>query len=172
MKLPLRPLLVCLLLLAVAGTASAGIPWLKLPTTQRFELVFDGEAVLDNETGLIWVRSPNSGTSSHYSGAVLGCGSHQSGGRMGWRLPTLAELTSLIEPCTGICLAGVPALPAGHPFSGIDVSDLDGKYWTSTLTSGGRFLVSFRRGREHVTHHFNNDATHAHVWCVRGDTGR
>jgi hypothetical protein len=30
-----------------------------LPASERFELIFDGEAALDTETGLIWEQSPD-----------------------------------------------------------------------------------------------------------------
>src|SRR5438309_3777890 len=64
------------------------------------------QAVLDRETGLVWERSPP--TTTHTWSLARGeCTSGRStGGRKGWRLPSVNELSSLIDPA-----ASDPALP-------------------------------------------------------------
>jgi uncharacterized protein DUF1566 len=46
------------------------------------------------------------------------------GGRKGWRLPTIEELLSVVDPNRTN-----PALPTGQPF-GVQLDDF---YWSSTL---------------------------------------
>jgi hypothetical protein len=46
--------------------------------------------------------------------AVYQCTTKVVGGRMGWRLPTVEELASLIDPTQHN-----PSLPKGHPFIGV-----------------------------------------------------
>jgi hypothetical protein len=90
----------------------------------RFTLVMGGYAVLDKETGLVWEQqSPGEGEMVWVS-AVVHCYSKGAGGRMGFRLPTIEELTSLVDPqvTSGLCL------PIGHPFSNVQ----SGFYWSST----------------------------------------
>jgi hypothetical protein len=54
-----------------------------------------------------------------------GCDGLDVANRLGWRLPSLQELTSLIDPTQSN-----PALPAGSPFQGI-ASFLGSVYWTA-----------------------------------------
>lgn len=112
------------------------------------------DAVLDVETGLVWERDPTDGTVS-WSDAIDNCHFLALGGRKGWRLPTLAEMNTLVDP---VALG----LPAGHPFTDVVQSN----YWTSTTDvdfptnaqgiglSGSGFgtIKTDLRGR----------------WCVRG----
>jgi hypothetical protein len=51
----------------------------------RFTVLADfaNQAVRDNETGLVWERSPSSNTASWYD-VVRACWLRQIGGRMGW----------------------------------------------------------------------------------------
>src|SRR5437762_8475026 len=73
----------------------------SLPSNTRFIVLsnMNSEAVLDRETGLVWQRSP-SPPSTHYGWAS---GQQQCrefthiGNRLGWRMPTVEELASLVD---------------------------------------------------------------------------
>lgn len=97
----------------------------------RFQCVMNNEAVLDKETRLTWERKPFS-RERIARRAALDCRQLATGGRYGWRLPSLQELQTLIDPSRkGPSLPrGELALPLDHPFSGIK----NGPYWTTTKT--------------------------------------
>lgn len=80
--------------------------------TARFTCVLGGGAVRDNETGLVWESTPFTELAAWSTAAVL-CGDSLIGGRGGWRLPTDAEMRSLLDPNA----ASQPMLPDGHPFN-------------------------------------------------------
>lgn len=92
--------------------------------TARFTCVMNGDAVRDNETGLVWDRNPITLLAS-WSGSMSSCGSAIAGGRGGWRLPTDAEMRSLLDPNA----TQQPLLPDNHPFN---VFTAHGYVWTST----------------------------------------
>ncbi len=120
-----------------------------MPAATRFVVLsnFNGEAVLDRETGVVWARTPNwqpvtSGT-SYWLVSSINCAGQSIGGRMGWRLATAAELGSLFDRA-----APFPHLPVGHPFQLASPNGLyaggDGQaastsllWHTSTLVSDG-----------------------------------
>lgn len=121
--------------LALASTASAVDlrDWgRKFPASQRFVLLsqFNNEAVLDKETQLVWQRYI-SNADTFQTGASNACASARIGGRMGWRLPTIAELTSLVDPGSSAAVK----LPAGHPFRQADGSQIPAYavLWSSTF---------------------------------------
>jgi hypothetical protein len=129
---------------------------------------FGNAAVLDRETGLVWERHPDdSGT---WEDAVRTCWLRQTGGRMGWHLPLIEELASLVDsnvPAPG------PALPPGHPFQNVQTGGLfESAYWSSTTDVRQAFLptqaweVRFFDGS---TGDSGKTVTR-HVWCVRGGT--
>jgi hypothetical protein len=140
----------------------------KLPASTRFVLVlFEevcansicaqmGQAVLDRETGLVWERSPSS-SDADFRSALLACGTKVHANRLGWRLPSLDELTSLFDPT-----ASPPRLPAGHPFL-----NAGGGYWTSTQDNSAdfHFVVSFSDAGFVVT---GAPQEEKRFWCVRG----
>jgi hypothetical protein len=137
----------------------------KIETDARFELVLDDEAVLDKETGLVWEKSPVTTRMTWYS-AVDHCIGKVVGGRMGWRLGTVEELASLVDP-TQTDLA----LPPGHPF--VDVQDY---YYTVTTEPGSytgfnnfAYVVGFRDtiGPSRPP----GKTIELYVWCVRGGQG-
>ena len=131
-----------------------------LPAAQRFIVLanFNSQAVLDRETGLVWERSPSTTRISREI-SRFDCINRVIGGHKGWRVPSVHELMSLVDP--SVAPPG-PTLPAGHPFINIG-GDL---YWTATafaFTSPVPWEVSFTTGNAGV-----NNATLRLVWCVRG----
>ena len=160
-------------LLVVVGTAHAQKqPNLKSWSNQipnankRFVVLndFGGNAVLDRETGLVWETTP--GATNRAWGVALGaCYGARTGGRGGWRLPKMEELTSLIDPSETF-----PPLPQGHPF---DLSNITGDVWSATTVpiAGGTTAntqdvigTGFLGGADMVTAMLES-------WCVRGGQG-
>ncbi len=137
-----------------------------LPASDRFVLVMGGVAVLDKETGLVWEKSPTGvGDSVYWSSALSGCADLFKGGRMGWRLPTVQELLSLVDPTQ------YPALPSGHPFTNVQL----GLYWSATTSvtfdgssSSDALLLDTSGG---LSSNPKVGTFAFHVWCVRGGQG-
>jgi len=126
----------------------------KLAADKRFELVLDGSAVLDKETGLVWKKSIIS-LQIPWANAVDHCYSQNIDDRKGWRLPSVEELASLLDGS---------ALPTGHPFS-----IQSGAYWTSTtdaLDDTKAYYVNMTNGSIFSAAK-TTDATY-YVWPVRG----
>jgi hypothetical protein len=132
-----------------------------LPAAQRFVVLaaFNNDAVLDKETGLVWERSPQT-TSAKWSVARRTCIEKSVGGQKGWRLPSLQELTTLVDP--SIAPPG-PTLPPGHPFLTVQST----VYWSATRVdedARGSWAVHFGLGGGAT---FINWAHSVQVWCVR-----
>jgi len=53
--------------------------------------------VTDNRTGLMWATTDN-GSPINWPSALYYCQKYNGGGHTDWRLPTIAELTSLYDP--------------------------------------------------------------------------
>jgi hypothetical protein len=132
----------------------------QLLPSRRFTLVLGDEGVLDNETGLVWQRTP-SAVNWEWGNAVRHCVQASTGLRSGWRIPAIAELRTLTD-FTRLN----PALPVGHPFL-----DVQGYYWTTslyTLAANHYYIAEFTDrfiGGGQIT-----GATHK-AWCVRGGVG-
>ena len=100
--------------------------WDKIiPTAQRFVDALDGTAVLDKETGLVWEKS-TSATKYTWADVQAVCTQAGIGGRRGWRLPTIEELASLLDPTQNN-----PVLPSGHLFTNVYAYH----YWSSTTNA-------------------------------------
>ena len=56
------------------------------------------------------------------------CIARKTGGQKGWRLPSLHELNSLVDPFKQTSVA----LPTGHPFT---MPAMYPNYWTATVNS-------------------------------------
>lgn len=136
----------------------------KLPASTRFVVMtnWNSDAVLDRETGLVWERSPDM-TGRQWVLAQHHCKTRIVGSRLGWRLPTIEELTSLMEPSQP-----VDSLPAGHPFTQVSSAGT----WSSTRDLVSPVLAwksEFNGGPFPVFQSFDSDALQA--WCVRGGQG-
>lgn len=103
------------------GEFSAGRPWPE----PRFE-VRTG-TVVDRLTGLEWRRQADltSCPVTWEDALAAAAGLNRGGTGRPWRLPDINELESLVD-----CAASRPALPSGHPFTG--VADV---YWSSTTSA-------------------------------------
>jgi hypothetical protein len=135
-----------------------------LPVVTRFIVLsnFGGAAVLDRETGLVWERSPSE-SFVIWSSAQKGCNRKSVGNRLGWRLPTLQELASLLD--------GDPAntsgrLPPAHPFT-VRLTAL----WSATTFANDTNLAWFVDFRVDGAISELTKAAALAVWCVRGGQG-
>jgi hypothetical protein len=135
--------------------------------SSRFNCVLGGEAVQDNETGLVWERSP-SVQQLHLLQAFATCFDKTVGGRKGWRLPTAAELSSLVDPSIAPSITA-PRLPEGHPFTNIFGAGFF--YWTASAGQG-TWAVEFENGNVlRVEDIIDPSLIVEKAWCVRGGQG-
>ena len=157
--------------LSTGGVDLSGLPptWDKVLSadnpadpcsSSRFKCVMGGAAVRDNETGLVWEKEP-SPTLQIWPNARGFCATKTVGGRKGWRLSSIEELASLIDPTVP---SPGPMLPPGHPFLNVQQD----AYWAATTDAN---ISTNAWGGD-----FNNGSVNAFiktftllVWCVRGD---
>jgi hypothetical protein len=140
----------------------------QIPAAQRFIVLsnWNNAAVLDRETGRVWERSPptdpdNPTDFKNWIDAFTACRSRTTGNRLGWRLPSEEELSSLLDGTT-------LDLPAGNPFQGFINGD---SFWTASTVeghSGEAWVVEPGRGVFPIG---NKVIDGLAVWCVRGGSG-
>lgn len=146
-----------------AVTSAAGnymLRWdTKNPSASRFTVLTDfaNLAVRDNNTGLVWEQAPT--TMATWTDARLQCINKTVGGTRGWRLPSVAELASLIDPT-------LPAPFVPTVFTGVEQM---APYWTATANADSSSITSklslnFQDGLVGVSAKSNANF----VWCVRG----
>ncbi|NOS80244.1 MAG: DUF1566 domain-containing protein [Nitrospira sp.] len=133
----------------------------KLPVATRFIELTDwsSAAVLDRETGLVWEKAPQVTAETWFSARGT-CANKTIGNRKGWRLPSVHELASVIDPSQSN-----PALPLSHPFTNV----LPFPYWSATTLAENptsAWYVNVTNGNVFTT----NKADAHRVWCVRGGT--
>jgi hypothetical protein len=131
----------------------------NLPSASRFTILseFNNEAVRDNNTGLVWERTPNSGGGT-WAEATLQCLQKEVGGTTGWRLPSIVELNSLRDP----------TLPL--PYVPTNVFSVGGEmeFWSATTLADDptqAWNVSFQTGS---IGHTAKTADLLQAWAVRG----
>jgi len=103
-----------------------------LPAATRFIVLsnFASAAVLDRNTGLVWEKSPDPAPHK-WDFARTSCAAKEVGGQMGWRLPSLPELASLIDRS----VTQGPTLPTGHPFA-TGATGVQSAFYRSATTIG------------------------------------
>lgn len=129
----------------------------------RFRCVMGGAAVLDEETGLVWERTPSASVIIGTNADHECLNARFTGGRGGWRLPTAGELYSLYDDSIP---DGSVKLPAGHPFNAAGAD----RFWTSEVALAASNLlvvVDFLAppGSQSLSLDVNSSIP---VWCVRG----
>lgn len=149
------------------GTAKS-VEWVDHAPNPRFAIYDAGtpgnetdDVVLDKETGLVWERTPSTETMGWYS-AITNCYRKYLGGRKGWRLPTVEELSSLVDPNEAPL-----TLPSGHPFINVQL----GAYWSSNTiaeATADAWYVEFTLGNQNNA---GKDDGSLYIWCVRGGQG-
>jgi Protein of unknown function (DUF1566) len=147
-----------------AGIYYAPPAWIQtLAPNVRFVILsnFNRDAVLDRETGLVWLRR----NGDEFAARFANCGAYPETGQTGWRLPSASELQSLID--ASLPISAQPRLPVGHPFL------LTGRfYWASdikTLDPFGSFrtFVDLTSGFTANSSLENSNVTEVAL-CVRG----
>ena len=142
--------------------------WVDHEPNPRFAIYGSGtseditdDIVLDKETGLVWERSPDE-ERRNWIWAIIHCYSRNLGNRKGWRLPTIEELSSLIDPNRSN-----PALPDGHPFVNLQ----DDWYWSATThATYTNYAWHLYFGHGGIGSN-DKDSYETYVWCVRGGQG-
>jgi hypothetical protein len=136
--------------------------------SDRFTCLFGDTAVRDNETGLVWDRSPDIDFNDGklvWSTANSFCADPTVEGGAGFHLPLHEQLSSLVDTGSDLCIAGGPCLPDGHPFLNIQSA----KYWSATTSAGSPVLarnVNFEDGG--LGSASNKTSSEFNWWCVRG----
>jgi hypothetical protein len=151
----------------------------QLPAKQRFVILsdFNDQAVLDRETQLVWERFPGDTDGNGivtvedavpFNAAAEICILKNVGGRLGWRLPAVTELATLLDPTQSD-----PRLPVGHPFI-FCLSRCPSPgfrlFWTNTIQDH-KPLVRYQLNinSSPAALFFGEDQLpQALVWCVRG----
>ena len=133
-----------------------------LPAGTRFIVLpnMGNAAVLDKETGLVWEQSPSIDYLDWFS-AQSHCNNLTVVNRLGWRLPTIQELASLVD-----ITVSNPSLPIGHPFTNVQPPS----YWSATASLASpsdAWALYFNQG-DVLT--YAKTSTY-HVWCVRAGHG-
>lgn len=158
------------------------IPWREHGPNARFAVydprgdsdlnnpvTFADDLVLDKETGLVWARDAGRIGLQNWLDANTLCRELELGNRIGWRLPSVEELSSLVDP-------GRPdlALPPGHPFVNVQYGTGVYAYWTSTNyenPTGTAWFVNFWRGAGPHLAGLAAKSGPGNVWPVRGGSG-
>ncbi|MBM4136018.1 MAG: DUF1566 domain-containing protein [Nitrospira sp.] len=138
------------------GELRRGVSW----PSQRFtaNMICADTAIIDNLTGLMWVKSPDS-TKRTWADAITYANDLVLCGFTDWRLPNIKELRSLIN----YGLADPDTWLNGQGFTNVQSDD----YWSSTTFASNTDLAWFVRmsgGGVNVNAKTNSN----YVWPVQG----
>jgi hypothetical protein len=139
------------------------------PPEPRFTDNGDG-TVTDNCTGLVWLKDANcfglrawvNALSDANGLASDACGLSDGSSPGDWHLPNIREIRSLIDYSQY-----APALPSGHPFTGVQTTWPNVFYWSSTTapeSASTAWIVAWTNGYMDG----GSKAASYYVWPVRG----
>jgi len=123
---------------------------------------FAYDAVLDQETGLVWELAPSMTQVTWLPTAAHQCLNRTTGGRKGWRVPSIFELATLIDPSVP---PPAPVLPKEHPFKNVSKPAW---FWSSTRDS--QLPAPFQWGIQTLDGtilQYHPNTSGMRVWCVR-----
>jgi hypothetical protein len=138
MKFNTRILLAQKTILAISLFVLLGLIVMPVMASDRFVNNGDG-TVTDTKTGLMWPAKDN-GNHINWADARSYCQSYSGGDHTDWRMPTLAELTSLYDP-------GVKNKRGYHINKLIDTTAES--CWASETRGGEAARFNFTYGQEH-----------------------
>jgi hypothetical protein len=145
-----------------------GANWSHHSPNRRFAIfksttAVTDDVVLDRETRLVWERAPSTQKQDSWDAAIVYSYSKALAARKGWRLPTIEELLSLVDPTQTN-----PTLPPGHPFQNVQI---DYFYWSSTLgmSSPPTFAWAYNFGNGDTSNVLKTAKLYS--WLVRGSFG-
>lgn len=133
------------------------------PPPPRFQVLpgLTSQAVLDRETAIVWERTPSGGAFTQTT-AHSRCNTLVVSGRMGWRLPTIQELTSVLS-------VGAPNnFEIGHPFNTIN-GWVGQAIWSATNSASAP--VNGWVLNPNGTAFTLSKGALAHCWCVHLNHG-
>jgi hypothetical protein len=147
------------------GTGQDGAFQNGVSVSPRFADNANG-TVKDNLTGLIWLKNANCFSYQTWTNALAvsntlasgACGLTDGSAAGAWRLPNVRELQSLIDYGKYN-----PALPAGHPFSGVQAN----YYWSSSTSANYPSYAWFVYLNDGYVNG-NGKTNSNYVWPVRG----
>ena len=162
--------------LFIDGT-DAPVHWVDHQPNRRFAIFNPGgtpntsdDVVWDKETGLIWARNANlPGQALSWLDANTACRVQKLANRIGWHLPTVEELSSLIDTRNSN-----PSLPTGHPFISVQSGAGVWGYWTCTNyedPSAGAWFVNLGSGAAGPALKGGNPPVLGFIWPVRASHG-
>jgi hypothetical protein len=142
-----------------------------IPTAHCSPLcLFTNDAVLDHQTGLVWVRDAGVAGTGNWTQANVTCLNLKVAGVAGWRLPSIAEMMSVSDP---FVVSPSVSLPGGNPFLNTGASGTHVSYWSSTADpsfAGNYFAGTLGHSSPGVGPLADSLVTSTvnSIWCVRG----
>jgi hypothetical protein len=140
----------------------------QLPSSTRWIVLanWNSEAVLDRETGLVWQASTASAFQVSLQEASFECTQSSAGGRGGWRLPNLPELTRTLVGGKAAASGEFPPLVQGSPFTFLQNGS---RLWTSTANFNPDMFnyIVIINGLVFSGFVAPDTGTDASAWCVQ-----
>lgn len=143
-----------------------------IPIEKRFVSDADNCEITDQQTGLVWLRTPPSATQNFTQAVSTAITSTWCGHPAGtWRLPTIKELATLLDNQDSSSAADWLTKPSAAGGAGFDLGDHDySLYWSSTPSKDehhGIWYLDMLIGTANIVNAGNTTAIR--LWPVRNN---